>query len=161
MAETTEVALETQESTWRASLFGLATAVCFASSPIFIRGGLEGLPSPLLGVTVGMSVCTLAYGALLLLRRNVSDGSFGSVAGRVLLLQLIAGIFVGLSTWARWVALDLAPVAVVLALGRINVPQLLILAPLMVGRKLERVTPRVWLGAMLIVAGSLLLIFFG
>lgn len=48
--------------TWRNSLYGLGTAVCFSISPIFIRGGLEQLPSPLLGVTVGMSFSALAYG---------------------------------------------------------------------------------------------------
>lgn len=161
MADTGEVNLSAQATTWRASLYGLATAVCFASSPLFIRAGLEGLASPLLGVTVGMLFCTLVYGLLLLLRGNNDATPLRSVAGRVLLLQIVAGVFVGLSTWARWIALDLAPVAIVLALGRINVPQLLILAPLFIGQKQERVTARVWLGATLIVAGSLLLIFFG
>jgi uncharacterized membrane protein len=51
----------------------------------------------------------------------------------------------------------MAPVAVVLALGRLNVPVVLLLSPLLVGRKQERVTARIWLGAGLIVAGSLIL----
>ena len=36
------------------TLAALGTALCWAISPIFIRDGLEGLPSPLLGVTVSM-----------------------------------------------------------------------------------------------------------
>jgi uncharacterized membrane protein len=51
----------------------------------------------------------------------------------------------------------MAPVAVVLALGRLNVPVVIVLSPLLVGRMQERVTGRVWLGAGLIVAGSVLL----
>ena len=161
MADTTKVTAPEVDRSWRASLYGLATAVCFASSPLFIRAGLEGLPSPLLGVTVGMLVCTVAYGLLLLTRRGDGAMTLPAIPRAILLLQIVAGVFVGLSTWARWIALDLAPVGVVLALGRINVPQVLLLAPIIVGHKLERVTLRVWLGAALIVAGSLILIFFG
>jgi len=73
---------------------------------------------------------------------------------------VIAGIFVGLSTWMRWIALDLAPVGVVLALGRLNIPTVLITAPLLVGRKMEHVTPRIWVGACLIIFGSLIIIYF-
>lgn len=81
----------------------------------------------------------------------------GSIPWDAWLFQGVAGAFVGLSTWARWVALDMAPVAVVMALGRTNVPVVLLLAPLLVGRQAERVTARVWLGAALIVAGAVIL----
>lgn len=143
--------------TWRNSLYGLGTAVCFSISPIFIRNGLEQLPSPLLGVTVGMGFSALAYGITLLFRRNhIKQGSITSDA---LLFQLAATLFVGLSTWTRWIALDLAPVGVVLALGRLNVPTVILLSPLLVGKSQENVTLRVWLGAALIVAGSIVLNF--
>jgi uncharacterized membrane protein len=141
--------------TWRNSLFGLGTAICFAISAIFIRNGLEGLPSPLLGVSVGMIITTVAYGVVLLFRRTQIQ--HGPIPGDAWLFQLAAGVMVGLATWARWIALDMAPVAVVMALGRTNVPVVIFLAPLLVGRKAERVTARVWLGAALIVAGAVIL----
>lgn len=144
--------------TWRNSLFGLGTAVCFAVSAIFIRYGLEGLPSPLLGVSVGMVFTTVAHGLVLLFRhKQIRQGSIPHDAW---LFQVMAGAVVGLATWARWVALDMAPVAVVLALGRTNVPVIIFLAPLLVGRHAERVTARVWLGAALIVAGAVILNFW-
>ncbi len=143
------------EVTWRNSLFGLGTAVCFAVSSIFIRYGLEGLPSPLLGVSVGMVITAVAYGLALLFRRK--QVRQGSISRDAWLYQVMAGVVVGLATWARWVALDMAPVAVVMALGRTNVPVVIFLAPLLVGRHAERVTPRVWLGAALIVAGAVIL----
>jgi uncharacterized membrane protein len=164
MTDTTEVietAPERSESVavgWRASRFGLGAALCWAISPIFIRYGLEGLPSPLLGVTVGMIATMLAYGLALLVRRARSNAA--PIPREALLFQLMAGVLVGLSTWARWIALDLAPVGVVLALGRLSVPVVIFLAPLMVGQHLERVTRRVWLGATLIVGGSVLLILY-
>lgn len=144
--------------TWRDSLFGLGTALCFALSAIFIRGGLEDLPSPLLGVTAGMVIAAGAYGILLWFRRRQIHQE--RIPRDALLFQLGAGVLVGLSTWARWIALDMAPVAVVLSLGRLNVPVVILLSPLLVGRKQERVTARVWLGAGLIVAGAVLLNFY-
>jgi drug/metabolite transporter (DMT)-like permease len=145
-------------TTWRDSLFGLGTALCFAISPIFIRGGLVALPSPLLGVTIGMAISALTYGLLLLYRREPLQQS--AIPRDAIAFQLAAGVFVGLSTWARWIALGLTPVAVVLALGRMNVPVVIILSLLLVGQKAENVTRRIVFGATLIVIGSLMLIFF-
>ena len=160
MAESREQVPACQESepinvTWRNSLFGIGTAICFAISAIFIRHGLEDMPSPLLGVTIGMVITAIAYGVLLLFRRKQIRQ--GSIPLDAWLFQIAAGAIVGLATWARWIALDIAPVAVVMALGRTNVPVVIFLAPLLVGRKLERVTVRVWLGAGLIIAGAVLL----
>lgn len=164
MAKTTEVAevaVEDTRSRLRLSLYGLGTALAFATSPVFIRLGLEGLPSPLLGLTVGMVVCVAVYALLLLARGSRSDSPWRTIPRSVKILQVLAGTFVGLSTWARWVALDLAPVGVVIALGRVNVPVLLLLAPIFLGGRLEKVTPTVWLGGILIIVGSLILIFTG
>lgn len=156
--KTTQKDEETLDYTWRDMLYGLGMALCFAGSAIPIRWGLEGLPSPLLGVTIGMIVCLVAYGIVLLFQRGKTS-SF-AIPRRTLFLQILAGILVGLATWARWIALDLAPLAVVAALGRLSVPVILLLAPFVIGQKLERVTLRLWFGAGLIIAGSLLLTFF-
>jgi len=144
---------------WRDSLFGLGVAVCFSVSPIFIRRGLSDLASPLLGVTIGMGFSALAYGIMLLFRRKQIRQ--GPIPRDALWFQLAASFFVGISTWLRWIALDMAPVSVVLALGRLNVPVVILLAPMLVGKAVENVTLRVWLGAVLIVAGSLILNFYG
>jgi uncharacterized membrane protein len=146
---------DTINVTWRNSLFGLGTAICFAISAIFIRNGLAGLPSPLLGVSVGMIITAVVYGVVLIFRRKQIQQ--GPIARDAWLFQVAAGAIVGLATWGRWIALDMAPVAVVMALGRTNVPVVIFLAPLLVGRKAERVTARVWLGAALIVAGAVIL----
>lgn len=143
----------------RDSLFGLGTALCFSISPIFIRGGLKDLPSPLLGVTIGMGFSTLAYGVSLLLRRNRLIRE--PITKDALFFQIAASAFVGFSTWTRWIALDKAPVSVVLSLGRLNVPVVILLSPLLVGKAAENVTRRVWLGAALIVGGSIILNFYG
>ncbi len=145
-------------SGWRASSFGLAAACCWAISPVFIRAGLKDLPSPLLGVTIGIAATVPAYGLLLLRQRR--QGQRAAVTTDALLFKVLAGVLVGVSTWMRWVALDLAPVAVALALTLTSVPVVIVLSPLVSGKHLERVTATLWSGAALIVGGALLLILF-
>jgi drug/metabolite transporter, DME family len=142
---------------WTASLFGLGTALCWAVSPILIRQGLRGLPSPLLGVTIGLVAATLAYGLLLL-----PGGRRRLAASReALAWKLAAGILVGFSTWSRWYAVALVPVAVVLGLGLLSVPTVMAAAPLLVGRQLEPITPPVLAGSALVAGGALVLIAGG
>jgi uncharacterized membrane protein len=103
-----------------------------------------------------MAVALAAYAAMLALRPRREPLTAGSRIA--LLFKLAAGVMVGLSVWARWAALDSATVAVVLALGLLSVPVVLLLAPVVSGRQLERVTRGVWAGGALVVLGSLVLV---
>jgi drug/metabolite transporter (DMT)-like permease len=143
----------------RDSLFGLATACAWSASAIFTLEGLDSLDSPLLGVTIGMLSAALAYGALLAIART--SLRLQEQAGEALALKLLAGFIVALATWGRWLALDDADVAVVLALNLISVPVVLLVAPIISGRHVEVVTGRIWAGAALVIAGALLLIYQG
>jgi len=145
----------------RAGTFAaLGTACCWALSPLFIRDGLEGLPSPLLGVTVSMVASAVVFGAALAVRRARTE-SPPAVSREALGFKVAAGLLVGVATWFRWIALDLTTVAVVLSVNSISVPTVLLLAPLIVGRRQEHVTARLWFGATLVVAGSLVLVLKG
>jgi drug/metabolite transporter, DME family len=138
------------------SLFGLITACAWSASAIFTLEGLDGLDSPLLGVTIGMLSAALAYGALLAITRTplrLAEQARGALAAK-----LLAGVIVALATWGRWVALDDTDVAVVLALNLASVPVVLVVAPLLSGRHVEVVTGRIWAGAALVISGALLLI---
>jgi drug/metabolite transporter (DMT)-like permease len=139
-----------------ASWMGLAAALFWAISPIFIRIGLQGLPSPMLGVTIGVTASALSYALILLWQRERWLGV--PIANEAWTFKLLAGLLVGLSTWMRWVALDLAPIAVVLALTMISSPLVILLAPLISGKHLERVTALLWAGTGLILGGALLLV---
>lgn len=141
---------------WRDTAPGIGTALAWSISPVFVKEGLDGLESPLLGLTVGMGVALVAYAAALPLRPRTEGavlGSRGAVA-----FKLAAGVMVGLSVWARWVSLDYTTIAVVLALGLLSVPVVLLLSPLLMGRDVERVNAQIWAGGALVVAGGLLLV---
>ncbi|MCB0165101.1 MAG: DMT family transporter [Anaerolineae bacterium] len=150
--------IEGQASGWRSLLPGLVAALCWALSPIFIRFGLAELPSPMLGLTIGITVSTIGYGVVLAVR-GLST-SLTDIPADTVTTKVIAGVLVGLATWAYWVAFGLASVALVLALALLSVPVVNLLSPIIVGRDLEQVTGQVWLGSALIIGGSLILIFF-
>jgi drug/metabolite transporter (DMT)-like permease len=138
------------------ALPALCCALCWALSPALTVRGLEDLADPLLGLTLGLVVSVLGYAvAFALWRRDLGLRTAGREA---LAIKLLAGVLVALSTWGRWAALDSTTVAVVLALNLLSIPVVLVASPLTAGRHVEHVTLRVWAGAALVVAGSLLLI---
>jgi drug/metabolite transporter (DMT)-like permease len=143
--------------TWHDAAPGLLTALAWSLSPIFIKEGLDGLGSPLLGLTLGIAVAVVAYASALPFRPRTQGAALGSWVS--VAFKLVAGVMVGLSVWARWGSLESASIAVVLALGLLSVPVVLVFSPVLMGRHVERVTAQVWAGALLIVVGGLLLIF--
>jgi drug/metabolite transporter (DMT)-like permease len=149
-----EAALRPSDAVW-----GLATALTWAISPILIVEGLEGLDAPLLGVTVGMVAAVLGYAVLLaVLRISVRPGDIASTG---LGWQMAPGVLVAAALWWRYLALGLTSVGVVLTLTMLSVPVVLFLAPLISGRQLERVDLRIWTGALLVVGGAIVLILAG
>ncbi len=140
----------------RDSVFAFGTAFMWSLSAVLTVEALEGLDSPLLGVTLGLLAATAALGGAL-----VARGSFGgirTIARNTLALKLFAAVLVAFATWFRLLALGETDVAVVLATNLVGVPITLLLAPLMVGRHLEQADARVWGGGALVVAGVLALI---
>jgi drug/metabolite transporter (DMT)-like permease len=142
---------------WTDGRFGIATAFLWALSPIFTIEGLEEVDAPVLGVTIGMVSSALAFGLLTLLAPG-DRAPARAMPRSGLALKMLAGALVALATWWRFESLVLSPVGIVLALTLLAVPTVLILAPLLGDRGTEQVTLRVWLGAALVIAGSLVLI---
>jgi drug/metabolite transporter (DMT)-like permease len=140
----------------RDSVFAFGTAFMWALSAVLTVEALEGLDSPLLGVTLGLLAATAALGGVLFARGSL--GAIRSIARNTLALKLLAAVLVAFATWFRLLALDETDVAVVLATNLLAVPITLALAPLMVGRHLETANTRVWLGGLLVVTGVLALI---
>ena len=144
---------------WRDSAYGLGTAAAWGLSPVFIRKGLDVFGSPLLGLTLGLAASLVAY-VVLLGVRGVPGGGRAAV-GDAPWLKIAAGVLVALSTWGRWVALEGTTVGNVLALGLMSVPIVLLISPALMGPETESVNAVVWLGAALVVAGSLVLVVHG
>ena len=140
----------------RDSIFAFGTAFMWALSAVLTVEALEGLDSPLLGVTLGLLAATVALGGALVARGSL--GAIRSIARNTLALKLFAAVLVAFATWFRLLALDETDVAVVLATNLVGVPITLVIAPHLVGRHLEQADARVWGGGLLVVAGILALI---
>jgi drug/metabolite transporter, DME family len=144
---------------WSDALPGLGAALMWGTSPVFTVEGLKSVHSPLAGVSIGMIAAVAGYAVAL----GVRGGGLRLAAmdRDALTFKTIAAVLVAVATWWRWIALDHASVGVVLALSLLSVLVVLFVAPLLVGRHLEHVTARVWLGSALVVAGALGLILEG
>ena len=140
----------------RDSIFAFGTAFMWALSAVLTVEALEGLDSPLLGVTLGLLAATATLGGALLARGSL--GTIRSIARNTLALKVSAAVLVAFATWFRLLALGETDVAVVLATNLVGVPITLVLAPMMVGRHVEQADARIWFGGLLVVAGVLALI---
>ncbi len=141
----------------RDSIFAFGTAFMWALSAVLTVEALEGLDSPLLGVTLGLLAATVALGGALVARGSLGT-ALRSIARNTLALKVAAAVLVAFATWFRLLALGEADVAVVLAANLVSVPVVLVLAPMMVGRHLEQADARIWLGGALVAGGILALI---
>jgi drug/metabolite transporter (DMT)-like permease len=144
--------------------FGLFTALCWGFSPILIDEGLRGLPSPLWGVTVGMSTAAVTLWTALFVRGR---GHLGALPTAVtadrpfrpaLWFMVLAGAISAVGAIARTTAIDVAPIVVAIPLTQTSSVWTLVFAPLFLGRHVESVPRRLVLGALLVVGGSALVI---
>jgi drug/metabolite transporter (DMT)-like permease len=156
--------------------FGVLTALSWGTSPIFIRKGLEGLPSSLWGVAAGLIAATGVYlswlFARILARRFARRLAGGPPAGEspqrvwkldrmvraALLVQALAGVAAGLGTVGRTLSIELAPIVVAIPLAQTSSLFTLIFAPLFLGARVERVNARLVAGVMLVLFGSALVV---
>ena len=108
-----------------------------------------------------MVFCTFAYGLILLVRfrKQTEEEKKISYSKQGILLLLFGGIFLGFGTLSRWIAIDLEPIAIVIGLSGLTVPVVLMLSPILMGRNLENVTVRIWIGAGLVIIGASLITF--
>jgi drug/metabolite transporter (DMT)-like permease len=141
----------------RDSIYAFGTAFMWSLSAVLTVEALEGLDSPLLGVTVGLLAATAALGGALVARGSLTP-AVRSIARNTLALKVAAAVLVAFATWFRLLALDETDVAVVLAANLVSVPVVLVLAPMLVGRHLEQADARIWGGGALVAGGILALI---
>lgn len=136
--------------------YGIGAAMVWGTSPLFIRWGLAGLDSPLLGVTVAISAATAAYGVSLAVTRR-----WRSVT-RVPLSSLgwlgLAGVLVAIAIACQWASFDAITVAVAITLHQLAAPVVIVAAPLVVGRDMEPITLPLVFGASLVLSGSILVV---
>jgi len=139
-------------------LYGIMTALCWATSPIFIARGLEGIPSSIWATTIGLTVATLIYLVYFLLQNK--RRKLLKINKKHLMWQMAAGIAGGMGILSRNIALESTRVAVVIGLVQLQILMTLILGPILQGKAdRERISAKLLAGVVLILGGTVLIIY--
>lgn len=135
--------------------FGLGAAASWGTSPLFIRWGLEGLPAPLLGVTVGLASAMLAYAVALTVTARWGGGSIPTAN---IGWMVLAGVLVAIAIASQWTSYDLITIAVAITLMQLSAPVVIVSAPFIIGTEMEHISTPLVVGTALIMSGSVLVI---
>lgn len=141
-------------------LYGLGTSLCYSISPVLVKYGLISFNFPTIGVGIGMASALLAAIIMYILNSKNRSSKIGtSLPGKILQFEILAGVFIGVATSIRYMALNLSPLAVVTTLTRVNIPVIMLLSPLLLKSRKEKNSPATWTGAGLIILGAVVIGF--
>jgi len=143
---------------WRLPTFGLAVAVCWGVSPMFIRKGLEGLDAPVLGLTVGLGASLILHAVGLTLLGAWRQSEWDPGALRWMLAGGVTGA-VGIS--AQWISFGLTTIAIAITVQQLAVLVVVVLAPLMFDAAFERINLPLIAGTASVLAGSGVVVWAG
>ena len=133
--------------------FGIGAGMCYGVSSVLIKHGVGGMAPPLVGAAVSLFAGMLGLTALGV--RNIrTDLDKKKGIG----FMLVAGITAACGVISMFFALSMAPVVVIAPVQSTNPLFALLFSYLFIGR-LERITLRLVLGCVLVVAGVILITF--
>ena len=131
----------------RGYIFALLAALCWSAANLLIRRGVTTLAPPLASAPISLFFATL------ILVPPPETLSTLPKAGRKLWFIAVAGLCSGSGTLLFYSAMSLAPVVIVSPLGNLG-PLVTLLGSHLFLRRLEKVTPRLVFGAMMVLAGA-------
>ncbi|HEX9854221.1 MAG TPA: EamA family transporter [Acidimicrobiia bacterium] len=136
--------------------YGLGSAACWGTAPLFVRWGLRGLDTPLIGVTLALASAAVVYAVVLLLHVGGTRLRVPPAAYRWI---LISSLLAATAITAQWQAWHLIEVTVAITLMQLATPVVVVVAPLVVGADLERPTATLLTGMAAVLGGSLLVLW--
>ncbi len=140
--------MNTRRDTIVGRAFGIGAALAYGASSVLIRQGIGGLAPPLVGAAIALLSGTLALAVM------GARGVRASLAQnrKSIGFLLLSGTAAACGIMSSFFALSLAPVVVVSPLQSTNPLFALLWSYLFLGR-LEKITPRLVLGTILVVGG--------
>lgn len=132
-------------------LMALAGAFAYGAAQVATRKGVSEMTTPLIGATLSMFT-----GMVALFFLNLQDlRTAASTKRRAVVLVTLSGVFSSIGVTSMYFALSYVPATVASPIVSVN-PLLTILFASVFLRQSERVTRRVVFGAVLVVAGVIL-----
>ncbi|MDT3435959.1 GRP family sugar transporter [Haloarcula sp. 1CSR25-25] len=138
---------------WRGLGLPLAAAFCFGVEPIFAKIGITAGTPPLIGLAIKTIAATIVFAAYLQ-ARNTLPTSF-LMASPSMRWYVVAGVANTLFLLVYYLALSIAPVALVVPLTQTSLLFVLVLSVAFL-RDIERVTPRLVVATVLVLVGTVL-----
>ena len=149
------VEVSSRRTTITGVAFALAAALSYGSSQVITRQSLSDLAPPLVGSLIALFWGTLGF-AVLSVR---SLGERGDHLGRGVAFFATGGVFSATGVLLMFFALDRGEVVVISPVLATN-PLFTLFFAAMLLRGVERITPRILLGALLVVVGVAVLSIF-
>ncbi|PZR14486.1 MAG: hypothetical protein DI536_10545 [Archangium gephyra] len=131
-------------------IYAFVSAVAAAATAVLAKLAVKDVPSTLATAVRTVVVLVFAWLMVFLTREHLA---FRELKGRTLWFLLLSGIGTGISWLAYFRALQLAPASRVAPIDKLSLAFTIVLAAVVLG---ERITPRVGIGAGLMVVGALL-----
>lgn len=135
------------------AVFAVLSAVFAALTSILAKAGIEGVNSNLATAIRTMVVVAMAWGMVFL---TDAQGGIGSISKKSWLFLILSGLATGASWLCYYRALQLGDVSKVVPIDKLSVVITLILAFVFLH---ESFTAKSLIGAVLITAGTLIMIF--
>jgi drug/metabolite transporter (DMT)-like permease len=139
---------------WRRPWLALTVALIWGSTPLLIRIGLERFDHPVEALTIGLASSVVVYALILTLMR----GWRGRVPGAAIRWMMVGGLCGALAVSAQWVSFDLTTIAISITIQQFSVLFVLALVPIMFKQPFERMNPRFFGGAVLVLMGATLVL---
>jgi drug/metabolite transporter (DMT)-like permease len=134
---------------WRRPWFALAVALIWGSTPILIRLGLARFDHPLEGLTIGLASSVVVYALLL-----TFTGRWKSIPMSAVRWIAFAGLWGAIAVSSQWLSFDLTTIAIAITIQQLSVIFVIALVPVMFHQPLERMNPRFFAGAVLVLTGA-------
>lgn len=131
-------------------IFALISAGAAAATAILAKIGVEGVPSTLAMAVRTVVVTVLAWA---LVGTFGEQRSLAAMSSRTWIFLVASGVATGVSWWAYFRALQLAPASWVAPIDKLSLPLTLVLAAVVLG---EALSWRMMAGVALMVVGALL-----
>jgi DME family drug/metabolite transporter len=136
----------------RGYVFAFSAAIAYAASQVIAREGVSELEAPLVGTMIALVFASVAFVPLAI--RSLSTPSTDARRGALFFAG--AGIFSATGVASMFLAIERAEVVVVSPISSTHPLFTLLLAAILL-RDLERITMTIVIGALLVVAGIVLI----
>jgi len=135
---------------WRRPWLGLTVALIWGTTPWLIRLGLQRFDHPVEGLTIGLAFSVVAYAVLL----TVGGAWRRSVPPTAIRWMAFGGLCGAIAVSGQWISFDLTTIAIAITVQQLSVIFVIALVPIMFRQPFERMNPRFFAGAALVVLGA-------